>query len=204
MPEQPPWRALLIGGASGVGKTHVSYALAHHYRVGLTEVDDFQVILERMTAPEKYPVLHFYRDHPDEFRRMDEEAKLAQIISYARVMAEALEHVIANHVEGGPPVVLEGDFILPSLAVQRAHGGIPARGLVRGLVIYEEDERQIARNLMAREGKPHPDRAHTSWRYSEWLRAEATRLGVPVLAAHPWDTVVARAIAVLDAPAGRE
>jgi uridine kinase len=43
---------LLIGGASGSGKTSVSYRLAHHFNVGITEVDDFQVILERMTTPE--------------------------------------------------------------------------------------------------------------------------------------------------------
>ena len=46
-----PWQVLLIGGASGAGKTSVSYRLAHHFNVGITEVDDFQVILERMTTP---------------------------------------------------------------------------------------------------------------------------------------------------------
>jgi len=203
MPEQPPWRALLIGGASAVGKTHVSYRLAHHYGVGLTEIDDFQVVLERMTTPQQYPVLHFFRNHPDQFHSMDEEQKLAHFISYTRVMAEALEHVIANHVQDGPPIILEGDFILPSLAVQPAHAGIPARGLVRSLFIYEKEEQQIARNFLAREGEPQPDRARASWRNSEWLRAEATRLGVPVLAARPWETVFERAIAVLDAPSGR-
>jgi len=46
------WQVLLIGGASGSGKTRVSYRLANHFNVGITEVDDFQVILERMTTPE--------------------------------------------------------------------------------------------------------------------------------------------------------
>jgi 2-phosphoglycerate kinase len=49
------WQVLLLGGASGVGKTHVSYRLAQHYAVGITEVDDFHVILERMTTPEQQP-----------------------------------------------------------------------------------------------------------------------------------------------------
>lgn len=40
--ESPPWQVLLLGGASGVGKSSVSYRLAQHYGVGLTEVDDFQ------------------------------------------------------------------------------------------------------------------------------------------------------------------
>jgi hypothetical protein len=134
---------------------------------------------------------------------MDEEGKLAHMIDLARVMAEALEHVIANHVAGGPAIVLEGDFILPSLAVQPVHGGIPARRLVRGLIIYEEDKQQIARNYLAREGGRQPERARASWRYSEWLRAEAERLGVPTLAARPWETVFERAVALLDAPGDR-
>jgi hypothetical protein len=47
-----PWQVLLIGGASGAGKTSVSYGLAHHFNVGITEVDDFHIILKRMTTPE--------------------------------------------------------------------------------------------------------------------------------------------------------
>jgi 2-phosphoglycerate kinase len=40
-----PWQVLLIGGASGAGKTSVSYRLANHFNVGITEVDDFHEIL---------------------------------------------------------------------------------------------------------------------------------------------------------------
>ena len=50
---------VLIGGASGSGKTSVSYRLANHFNVGITEIDDFQVILERMTTPEQQPELHW-------------------------------------------------------------------------------------------------------------------------------------------------
>ena len=52
-------QVLLIGGASLSGKTSVSYRLANHFNVGITEVDDFQVILERMTTPEQQPELHW-------------------------------------------------------------------------------------------------------------------------------------------------
>ena len=44
MKARPPWQVLLFGGASGVGKTSVSYRLAQHFGVGITEVDDFQAI----------------------------------------------------------------------------------------------------------------------------------------------------------------
>ena len=176
-----------------MGKTHVSYPLARHFGVGITEIDDFQVVLERMTTPAQYPVVHQFRTDPDAFFALDDEGKLGTAIAYSTVMAQALEVVIANHLDGGPPLVLEGDFLLPSVAVKEAYAGIPATGRVRGFILYE-DEEQIARNYLAREGEPQPDRAHWSWNHSQWLRQEAARLGVPTLAARPWETAVERAI----------
>ena len=190
------WHILLIGGASGVGKTQISYPLARHFGVVITEIDDFQVVLERMTTPEQYPVVHQFRTDPDSFFALDDEGKLGTAIAYSTVMAEALEVVVANHLDGGPPIVLEGDFLLPSVAVKDTCAGIPAAGRVRAFILYE-DEEQIARNYLAREGEPQPDRARWSWNHSEWLRAEAGRLGVPTLAARPWDTVFERALALL-------
>jgi 2-phosphoglycerate kinase len=196
MGAQRSWHVVLIGGASGVGKTQISYRLARHFGVGITEIDDFQVVLERMTTPEQYPVLHLFRTDPEAFFALDEKGKLGVAIAYSTVMAEALEAVIANHLDGGSPIVLEGDFLLPSLAVREAYAGIPAAGRVRGFIL-SEDEAQIARNYLARKGEPQPDRARWSWNHSEWLRQEAERLGVPTLAARPWETVLARALALL-------
>jgi 2-phosphoglycerate kinase len=198
MSDRGRWEVLLIGGASGVGKTRVSYRLARHYEVGIAEIDDFHVVLERMTTPEQYPAIHLFRTDPDAFFRLDDAGKLAQAIRYAEEMAEALEYVIANHLDGGASLVLEGDFLLPSLAVRPAYDGIPAAGRVRAFILYEEDEEQIGRNYLAREGEPQPGRARASWHHSEWLRQEAERLGVPTLAARPWDTVFERALALLD------
>lgn len=197
MSDRRGWDILLIGGASGVGKTNVSYRLARHFGVGITEIDDFQVVLERMTTPEQYPDVHLFRTTPEAFHRMDEAGKLAHAIAYATVMAEALEYVIANHLDGGPPIVLEGDFLLPSLAARASFDGIAADGRVRALFVVERDEERIGRNYAAREGDAQPVRARASWRYGEWLRQEAERLGVPTLEARPWETGFARALALL-------
>jgi 2-phosphoglycerate kinase len=201
MDAERTWDVLLIGGASGVGKTHLSYPLARHYGIGITEIDDFQVIMERMTSPEQYPALHLFRTDPDAFFRMDDDGKLAHAISYATVMAEPLEYVIANHLEERSAVVLEGDFLLPALAAQASFDGVPADGRVRAIIVYEPDEDQIARNYEAREGEPQGERSRWSWNHSEWLRREAGRLGIPALPARPWDTVVTRAVQVIDAGA---
>src|SRR2546428_10178824 len=125
------WQVLLIGGPSGVGKTSVSYRLANHFGVGITEVDDFQVLLERMTTPEQQPALHYWRTHPEAVD-LPAEKIVEHTIAVGQAMAPALEAVIANHLESQTPVVLEGDFILPSLAVQPTFEGIPNNRQVCG------------------------------------------------------------------------
>ena len=40
---------ILIGGASCVGKSSVSYVISRKTGIGVTEVDDFQIVLEEMT-----------------------------------------------------------------------------------------------------------------------------------------------------------
>ena len=45
---------ILIGGASCVGKSSVSYAISQKIGIGVTEVDDFQIVLEEMTNEELF------------------------------------------------------------------------------------------------------------------------------------------------------
>lgn len=192
------WLVLLLGGAAGTGKSAISHRLARHFGISLTEVDDFQVLLERMTTPEQQPALHFWRTHPDP-GSLSPEAIFEQGLEVRRVMAEGLEAVIANHLEAGTPVVLEGDFIHPLLAAQASFAGQPNQGRVRAVFLDEPDEAQLVANFARRE----PDqgsqvvRARVSALYGAWLRREAGRLGLPVVDARPWATVLDRVLAVL-------
>ena len=197
-PQSRPWQVLLLGGPSGTGKTAVSYRLAQHFRVGITEVDDFQVLLERMTTPEQQPVLHFWRTYPAP-DQLSAEAIFKQGLQVGQVMAPGLEAVIANHLESSTPVVLEGDFIHPALAAQTAFAGIANGGQVRAVFLIEEDEGQLVANFLQREPGhgPQRKRAQVSWLYGQWLKQEAERYGLPALAARPWDTLFARIVAVL-------
>jgi 2-phosphoglycerate kinase len=195
---RPDWQVLLLGGASGVGKTSVSYRLAHHFGIGLTEVDDFQIILEKLTTPEQMPLLHFWRTHRSEYSRWTEEAQLAHFIRVCNeIFSPALAAVIANHLETNTPVVLEGDFILPALATLPEYEGIPANGRVKTLFIYEDDEAQITRNFGTREGAEQARRARSSWLFSQWLRQECVRFAIPSIPARPWDTVFERALGAI-------
>lgn len=187
------WQVLLLGGPSGVGKTSVSYRLAQYFRIGITEVDDFQVILERMTTPAEQPVLHYWRTHPKAVHLPPEEI-LKQTMAVGQVMAPALEAVITNHLESQAPVVLEGDFILPAVAT------LFLESQVRAFFLYEESEEQLRQNFLRREPERglQEKRARVSWLYGQWLRQEAERTGGIALPARPWDNIFERILAALE------
>jgi 2-phosphoglycerate kinase len=188
---------LLLGGASGVGKSQIASELATRFGASLVAVDDFHIVLERMTTPDAYPAVHRWRLHPEEVLALDDEGMLEHTLAYGEVMSQALEPVIANHLQERTPVVLEGDFILPSLAVMRSYDGVVSDGQVRALFVYEDDETQLAKNLLAREGEEQRRRARASWCYSEWLREECGRLSIPAIPTRPWETTFQRAVAAL-------
>jgi 2-phosphoglycerate kinase len=189
------WQVLLLGGPSGVGKTGVSYRLAHHFGIGITEVDDFQAILERMTTPAEQPVLHSWRTHP-EARNWPAEEIVKLTIAVGQVMAPALEAVIANHIESQTPVVLEGDFILPMLATSLESS---IQSQVRMLFLYEESEKQFRHNFLQREPERglQEKRARVSWLYGQWLRREAGRVGALTVPARPWSDLFERILRAL-------
>ncbi|MCL2236121.1 MAG: hypothetical protein FWB98_06755 [Defluviitaleaceae bacterium] len=55
------WDILLIGGASGSGKTKIARQLAKIYGVDLVRVDDFQAFAEVSTTPETFPLIHHWK-----------------------------------------------------------------------------------------------------------------------------------------------
>jgi 2-phosphoglycerate kinase len=192
------WQVLLLGGPSGVGKTAVAYRLARHFDVGVTEVDDFQALLEAMTTPEQQPAIHFWRTHPAPDRLSAAEI-LEKLIEHGDAMSIGLEAVIANHLEMSTPVILEGDFIQPALAAQARFCGQAKGGRVRAAFLHEPQERQLLANYLAREpaSGPQVKRAHVSALHGLWLRREAERRGLPVVPARPWDTLLERLIAAV-------
>ncbi len=197
-PRVRPWQVLLLGGPSGTGKTAVSYRLAQYFGIGITEVDDFQVLLECMTTPEQQPILHFWRTHPAPDQLSAREI-MENGLASGRVMTPGLEAVIANHLEAQTPVVLEGDFILPALAAQQSFAGQPNHGHVQAVFLYEEDEHQLVQNFLQREPEhgPQAKRAHVSWLYGQWLKQEAEHYNLRALPARPWDTLFDRIVAAV-------
>lgn len=139
------WNVLLIGDASGTGKTSISYRLARRFGVGITEVDDFQIILKHMTTPTEQPVLH--RCWGPEAAQLSPEKIVELQIAVGEIMTPALAAVVNNHIDTDTPIILEGDYIIPHLA---SHFAGPDRGRVHAVMLYEPDEEQLRRNFSHR------------------------------------------------------
>lgn len=189
----------LIGGASGAGKTSVAYALARDLGVPIVEVDDIVQALLAMTTPDQQPTLHYWRTHP-EAAQLPPPAIVEWLIAEAEALGPAIEAVVANHLETGMSVVIEGDYLVPALAARASFGRESASGRVRAVFLDEPEEDQLVHNFSARE----PDqpaqigRARVSRLHGEWLVAEAVRFDVPVVSARPWTTVITRAREALE------
>jgi 2-phosphoglycerate kinase len=160
------WIVLLVGGASGVGKTELSSRLARCFDVDLTEIDDFQLVLESTTTPEQQPLLHFWQTNAAEFRSWDDEQRVAHFVRVCReVFQPALKAVIGNHLDTGTRIVLEGDFLLPELAACSSFAGRANDGRMLAVFVSESDESQLTLNYSRRDGQSQPERAHFSWRF---------------------------------------
>ena len=184
---------LLVGGASGTGKSEVSHPLARRLGVSVLEVDDLVTALKAVTVPEQLPVLHYWDTYPGA-HQLPVERIVEVTAAVVALVHSALDAVIADHLDTGTRVVIDGDYLSPSLAVSRPG--------VRGVILHEPDVDQLVRNYASRE----PDageqrtRAEVSARLGAQLSTQAMTLGVPVVTARPWSTVLDRTATALGLP----
>ncbi|MDQ2747959.1 MAG: hypothetical protein M3Y44_00250 [Actinomycetota bacterium] len=179
---------VLLGGASGVGKSQLSYALARHLGSAVVEVDDLVVAVQSLTDASEHPVLHQWLRQDGTTRSVDEVVD-AQI-RFAVAMEPAVTAVVHNHLETNTPVVIEGDYIVARRMDNAA---------VRTVLVHEDDLDQLVCNYQAREPESgeQVDRARASLAYGRWLTGQANATGVPVLPARPWRTAFDRLLETL-------
>ena len=187
MSATPRTRVLLLLGASGVGKSSVSYPLASKLGWPLVELDDIVEALQALTTPEQLPELHHWATHP-ETAQAPESTIVGHQVAVAQALVPAVRAIVENHLKSDTPVVLEGDYLLPV--------DLPG---VRAVLLHEDDVDQITANLLAREpaAGPQRKRAEVSAAYGKWLAKQANDAGVPVVPMRPWTTAADRVIAAL-------
>jgi 2-phosphoglycerate kinase len=163
------WSVLLLGGASGVGKSQLSYPLARRYGIPVVEVDDLVLAVKRMTTAQQQPELHYWDTHA-EAGDLSVAGIVELHIAVAKALLPALDAVIGNHLETDTPVIIEGDYLLPSLAAQDSYDGQPANSRVRGVFLHEPDRDQLIANYLHREPNEGEQRfrAQVSACHGDW------------------------------------
>jgi len=191
MAKERSWDILIIGGASGSGKTSISRPLSRIYGVDLVRVDDFQTFLEATITPEMIPTLHYWKIEPN-WRDMSVEWVVERLKSVSRAWIPGLTAVINDRLEENIPMILEGDFIHPELISSFSNPRI------KTIFVHEPSREQILQNYHIREGKHQPHRADISHAYGNWLAEDCARRGIAVIEPRPWDSVVDRVIEILE------
>ena len=191
---------LLIGGASGVGKSVVANQLGLRLGASWLHLDDLRLAFQRsrVMLPERTEALYFFEETP-EIWTMPPELLRDGLIGVGQVLSPALEVIIENHVDTVAPVVIEGDAILPSLLSRPTVRDRVSDGHVQAVFLVETEEEIVFANIVAR-GRGMGGRreaelrteARAKWLYGQWLADEAHRYGLPVLEPRPWSTLVER------------
>jgi len=182
---------LLIGGASGTGKSKIAYQLGSHYRMNVIQVDDFQLLVESCTKESDYPVFHYWRNHFDEAKKQPMSRKLEIMIAYANELSKLLDPVIISHLDQSRSTILEGDFISPNLC-KRLLTNKETRSRVKCIFMVEDTKELIVENFLDREGSMQEDRAELSFHYNNWLKEQSEGSDIVLVSSRPWNTCLKR------------
>jgi 2-phosphoglycerate kinase len=206
------WKVLLIGGASGTGKTAVAQRLARRFGVSVLLADDIRMALQRLTTAEQNPTLHVFAGQ-GEIWDHSADALRSGWIGVSQVVSKALEAVIAHHlaVESAGPIIIEGDCVDPRLATLEQYAWYPGGEGVKSVVLYEPEDTVLLGNMRRRgrgfgEGSFQEQITYArgaSW-FGQWLKQEAEGCGIPVLTSRPWETLEERILEAVGCPVASE
>jgi 2-phosphoglycerate kinase len=190
------WQVLLIGGSSGVGKSHLARQLSEYYKVPLTEMDDIRIAMQQIASREQYPDLFTLYDNPKYRTELDAQKFTEYQIAIGEVVWTALDPLLSKHIRLGEKVIFEGDCILPDLLKDR---GIEE---IATLFIYDDlDEiknRQRQRNRPGNPVEHAGSDALFAYTHGLTLKEQAERNGFLTIHASPIETLLERTIVALE------
>lgn len=196
-----PWDVLLLGGASGIGKSLLAARLADEHKAFVVEFDDVVEAVRAITTADQHPGLHLFDELADAVDGiLPQERVLALQIATARALEPAVTGVVRNRLTVDVPAVIEGDYLTPAAAARAVREGAAAGRRVRAVFLHEGDAGQITANYAAREPAAgrQTERARVSTAYSHWLAEQAGEHALPVVDARPWHTLADRVREAID------
>ena len=197
---------LLIGGATGTGKSTLATEIA--YRLGISRITSTDVIRQAMRAffaQELMPELHYSSFDAAEGLKIplpdpdDEDRALYGFIQQAGQVAVGANAVVERAVLEGLSTVVEGVHVVPGLVTAEQHAG----AVVVQLMLTISDEESHQAHFFARGADSGGLRAMERYlkrfgeirRIQEYLVARAEKQGWPVIEAADPDQAL---LAVMD------
>jgi 2-phosphoglycerate kinase len=190
---------LLVGGATGTGKSSVATELA--YRLGITRVTSTDFIRETMRAffsPRSMPSVHH--------SSFAGEPLLESFLAQTRNVVVGVEAAIERALKEGWSMVLEGVHLVPGLVPSEIEGA-----LVVHVVLAVDTERVHRTNFQVRDATTGGVRAMERYVESigeirlvqDYLAAEAERCHVPVIESSSLDRATGAVLELLLSSADR-
>jgi 2-phosphoglycerate kinase len=179
---------VLVGGATGTGKSTVASEVAH--RLGITRVTSTDIVRQTMRAffsDEFMPSIHFSSfDAGQASSRYGEELpdrNLAGFLDQTRNVLVGVHAVLGRALEEGYSLALEGVHMVPGMVAP------PQGALVCQVLLAIEDEDDHASHFWTRDSASGGLRPFEKYlralpdirRIQDFLVAEAARAGVPVI-----------------------
>jgi 2-phosphoglycerate kinase len=193
---------LLIGGPSAAGKSTLAEGLSRWFGLQHVDLDLFYLAFREVVPPERAPVLL----HPQEeaFWAGPVNDLVRCYLELQEFLAPALESVVASLIARQRRALLEGTWLLPSLAAQCTFKDVDS-GDVRALFLFEPDATEMERRRRDRQDpwsrvfSEPVMRNIAAMRHAHGLeiKRQAEVLGLPVLQCRPFETLERRAIQTL-------
>jgi len=174
---------ILVGGATGTGKSTVASEIA--YRLGITRVTSTDFIRQTMRAffsHEFMPSIHYSSFEAGDAHPEADDPLVAGFLDQSRNVLVGVQAAIERALHEGRSMVLEGVHLVPGLLPS-----LDDRALVTACVLNIDDETAHAQHFFTREaGTQRPmakylDRFEEIRRLQSFLVARAERAGVAVI-----------------------
>ena len=192
---------VLIGGATGVGKSTLATQLAA--RLGIVRVvstDAIREVMRSMLSAELMPTLHTSSFQADAALREPPtrvtEALVLGFREQTAAVAVGLNALIERAALEGTSIIIEGAHVVPGFFEVAAHA---ERILAVPLVITVEDEEAHRSHFLARDAGSRPSQRYTAGfdnirKLQRYVKSQALSHGVPIIPNYSFDQALASVI----------
>jgi len=192
---------ILIGGATGVGKSTIATQLAA--RLGVVRVvatDAIREVMRSMLSAELMPTLHTSSFQADAaLREPPTRANEALVLGFREqtaAVAVGINALIERAAVEGTGIIIEGAHVVPGFFETQAHAD---RIVAVPVVIAVEDEETHRSHFLARDASARPSQRYVAGfdnirKLQRYVKSQALTHGVPLIPNFSFDQALASVI----------